>query len=160
MSVSTFKTDVILYVLWLIWYDNTLIFMAFYLFLFSRAPFTVQRLCELIIEPKRHYKRCDKFLRGVEKVFLLIKRFLLVKSTLMESCAAIVVHTQMDLYFFSLKGQIWACFWLMTCIVMITMAWIYQHMRSDLTTFVSMAAVLPAGNLNLILTYPILIAFF
>lgn len=33
-----------------------------------RAPFTVQRLCELINEPKRHYKRCDKFLRGIEKV--------------------------------------------------------------------------------------------
>lgn len=34
---------------------------------FQGAPFTVQRLCELIIEPKRHYKRCDKFLRGIEK---------------------------------------------------------------------------------------------
>ncbi|CAC5420111.1 PPP4R2 [Mytilus coruscus] len=34
---------------------------------FQGAPFTVQRLCELINEPKRHYKRCDKFLRGIEK---------------------------------------------------------------------------------------------
>lgn len=33
-----------------------------------RAPFTIQRLCELITEPKKHYKRADKFLRGIEKV--------------------------------------------------------------------------------------------
>ncbi|ESO89892.1 hypothetical protein LOTGIDRAFT_234024 [Lottia gigantea] len=39
---------------------------------FSGAPFTVQRLCELIIEPKRHYKRTDKFLRGIEKNVLVV----------------------------------------------------------------------------------------
>jgi serine/threonine-protein phosphatase 4 regulatory subunit 2 len=35
---------------------------------FQSAPFTLQRLCELITEPHKHYKKCDKFLRGVEKV--------------------------------------------------------------------------------------------
>ena len=35
---------------------------------FASAPFTLQRLCELITEPRKHYKKCDKFLRGVEKV--------------------------------------------------------------------------------------------
>jgi len=32
------------------------------------APFTVQRLCELVTQPKKHYTQCDKFLRGIEKV--------------------------------------------------------------------------------------------
>lgn len=35
---------------------------------FSRAPFTIQRLCELITNPQKHYKRTDKFMRGIEKV--------------------------------------------------------------------------------------------
>lgn len=33
-----------------------------------RIPFTIQRLCELLTEPKRNYTGIDKFLRGVEKV--------------------------------------------------------------------------------------------
>ena len=32
------------------------------------APFTIQRLCELMTEPGKHYRRTDKFLRGIEKV--------------------------------------------------------------------------------------------
>ena len=32
------------------------------------APFTVQRLCELILQPKKHYKKLDFYLRAVEKV--------------------------------------------------------------------------------------------
>ena len=28
----------------------------------------MQRLCELLTQPKRHYKRVDKFMRGLEKV--------------------------------------------------------------------------------------------
>lgn len=35
---------------------------------FGRIPFTIQRLCELLTEPKRNYTGTDKFLRGVEKV--------------------------------------------------------------------------------------------
>lgn len=35
---------------------------------FSRIPFTIQRLCELLTEPKRNYTGTEKFLRGVEKV--------------------------------------------------------------------------------------------
>ena len=31
-------------------------------------PFLSQRLCELLTQPKRHYKRVDKFMRGLEKV--------------------------------------------------------------------------------------------
>ena len=27
-----------------------------------------QRLCELLTQPRRHYKRVDKFMRGLEKV--------------------------------------------------------------------------------------------
>ena len=33
-----------------------------------RIPFTIQRLCELLTEPKRNYTGTEKFLRGVEKV--------------------------------------------------------------------------------------------
>ncbi|BFZ10605.1 hypothetical protein BsWGS_13644 [Bradybaena similaris] len=39
---------------------------------FNGAPFTIQRLCELLIDPKRHYKRSDKFLRGLEKNVLVV----------------------------------------------------------------------------------------
>ncbi|CAG0879365.1 unnamed protein product [Darwinula stevensoni] len=31
------------------------------------APFTIQRICELLVDPTKHYKRVDKFLRGLEK---------------------------------------------------------------------------------------------
>lgn len=41
------------------------IFVCFVIF---RIPFTIQRLCELLTEPKRNYTGTDKFLRGVEKV--------------------------------------------------------------------------------------------
>ncbi|XP_068247544.1 serine/threonine-protein phosphatase 4 regulatory subunit 2 [Palaemon carinicauda] len=39
---------------------------------FSGAPFTIQRLCEIMIDPTRHYKRTDKFLRGLEKNVLVV----------------------------------------------------------------------------------------
>lgn len=39
---------------------------------FSGAPFTIQRLCEIMIDPTRHYKRTDKFLRGLEKNILVV----------------------------------------------------------------------------------------
>jgi len=39
-----------------------------YFFSLSRIPFTIQRLCELLTEPKRNYTGTEKFLRGVEKV--------------------------------------------------------------------------------------------
>ena len=35
---------------------------------FYRAPFTVQRFLELLLEPNKHYKKFDKFCRGLEKV--------------------------------------------------------------------------------------------
>jgi serine/threonine-protein phosphatase 4 regulatory subunit 2 len=31
-----------------------------------------QRLCELLTQPKRHYKRVDKLMRGLEKVMLVV----------------------------------------------------------------------------------------
>ena len=39
---------------------------------YTGIPFTVQRLCELITEPRRHYKRIDKFMRGLEKIMLVV----------------------------------------------------------------------------------------
>ncbi|KAL7406990.1 hypothetical protein ABVT39_001191 [Epinephelus coioides] len=37
-----------------------------------RIPFTIQRLCELLTEPKRNYTGTDKFLRGVEKNVMVV----------------------------------------------------------------------------------------
>lgn len=39
---------------------------------FYRAPFTVQRLLELLLEPNKHYKKFDKYSRGLEKVSLSV----------------------------------------------------------------------------------------
>lgn len=39
---------------------------------YSGIPFTIQRLCELLLHPKRHYKRTDKFMRGLEKIMLVV----------------------------------------------------------------------------------------
>ena len=41
--------------------------MFLFLFVVS-APFTIQRVCELLIEPTKHYKTVEKFMRAVEKV--------------------------------------------------------------------------------------------
>ncbi|KAF8570818.1 hypothetical protein P879_04901 [Paragonimus westermani] len=35
-------------------------------------PFTIQRICELFENPFRHYNRPDKFLRGLEKVCMVV----------------------------------------------------------------------------------------
>ena len=43
---------------------------------YSGIPFTVQRLCELLVQPKRHYKRTDKFMRGLEKIMLVVSTIL------------------------------------------------------------------------------------
>ena len=39
---------------------------------FNGIPFTVQRLCELLVAPKKHYKRTDKFMRALEKNVLVV----------------------------------------------------------------------------------------
>ena len=34
----------------------------------SSPPFTIQRLCELLVFPCKHYNRTDKYLRALERV--------------------------------------------------------------------------------------------
>ncbi|XP_013103224.2 serine/threonine-protein phosphatase 4 regulatory subunit 2 isoform X1 [Stomoxys calcitrans] len=40
--------------------------------LFNAAPFTIQRLCELLIDPRKQYSRIDKFMRALEKNILVV----------------------------------------------------------------------------------------
>ncbi|XP_038119998.1 serine/threonine-protein phosphatase 4 regulatory subunit 2 isoform X1 [Culex quinquefasciatus] len=39
---------------------------------FNSAPFTVQRICELLTEPRKQYTRIDKYMRAVEKNILVV----------------------------------------------------------------------------------------
>lgn len=39
---------------------------------FTSAPFTIQRICELVTNPKKHYNRTDKYMRGIEKNVLVV----------------------------------------------------------------------------------------
>ncbi|XP_071750702.2 serine/threonine-protein phosphatase 4 regulatory subunit 2-A-like isoform X2 [Centroberyx gerrardi] len=39
---------------------------------YNGIPFTIQRLCELVTDPKRNYTGTDKFLRGVEKNVMVV----------------------------------------------------------------------------------------
>ncbi|RWS28365.1 serine/threonine protein phosphatase 4 regulatory subunit-like protein [Leptotrombidium deliense] len=39
---------------------------------FCGSPFTIQRICELLTAPYKHYKRIDKFMRGLEKNVLVV----------------------------------------------------------------------------------------
>ncbi|TFK27408.1 PPP4R2-domain-containing protein [Coprinopsis marcescibilis] len=41
----------------------------------DNPPFTIQRLCELLIEPKKHYKTVGKYLRAVEKSILVTSTY-------------------------------------------------------------------------------------
>ncbi|XP_076648335.1 uncharacterized protein LOC143356489 [Halictus rubicundus] len=39
---------------------------------FANAPFTVQRICELLTAPRKEYNRVDKFMRAIEKNILVV----------------------------------------------------------------------------------------
>uniref|UniRef100_A0A8D2ANY0 Serine/threonine-protein phosphatase 4 regulatory subunit 2 n=1 Tax=Sciurus vulgaris TaxID=55149 RepID=A0A8D2ANY0_SCIVU len=39
---------------------------------FNGIPFTIQRLCELLTDPRRNYTGTDKFLRGVGKNVMVV----------------------------------------------------------------------------------------
>lgn len=39
---------------------------------YNGIPFTIQRLCELLTDPKRNYSGTDKFLRGLEKNVMVV----------------------------------------------------------------------------------------
>ncbi|PAA55883.1 hypothetical protein BOX15_Mlig025776g1, partial [Macrostomum lignano] len=39
---------------------------------FTNAPFTIQRVCELALSPNKHYRRVDKYLRGLLKCLSVV----------------------------------------------------------------------------------------
>jgi len=39
---------------------------------FTSAPFTIQRISELLLKPNSHYNRTDKFIRGLEKCVMVV----------------------------------------------------------------------------------------
>lgn len=39
---------------------------------FAAAPFTVQRICELLTKPRKEYNRIDKYMRALEKNLLVV----------------------------------------------------------------------------------------
>lgn len=40
---------------------------------FAAAPFTVQRICELLTSPRKEYNRIDKYMRALEKNILVVR---------------------------------------------------------------------------------------
>lgn len=53
-------------------YDNMKTTLLDRLESFANAPFTVQRICELLTAPRKEYNRVDKFMRAIEKNILVV----------------------------------------------------------------------------------------
>ena len=53
-------------------YDNMKNFILEKLDTFAAAPFTLQRICELLTTPRKEYNRIDKYMRALEKNILVV----------------------------------------------------------------------------------------
>lgn len=53
-------------------YDSMKNFILEKLDTFAAAPFTVQRICELLTTPRKEYNRIDKYMRALEKNILVV----------------------------------------------------------------------------------------
>lgn len=53
-------------------YDSMKNFILEKLDTFAAAPFTVQRICELLTAPRKEYNRIDKYMRALEKNILVV----------------------------------------------------------------------------------------
>ncbi|XP_031341755.1 serine/threonine-protein phosphatase 4 regulatory subunit 2 [Photinus pyralis] len=53
-------------------YESMKTFILDKLDTFSAAPFTVQRICELLTSPRKQYNRIDKYMRALEKNILVV----------------------------------------------------------------------------------------
>ncbi|XP_074595432.1 uncharacterized protein LOC141850659 [Brevipalpus obovatus] len=47
---------------------------------FYGAPFTIQRICELLTAPTKYYRWCDKFMRGLEKNIRVVSTIMARRS--------------------------------------------------------------------------------
>lgn len=56
---------------------------------FQAAPFTIQRLSELLVHPKKHYTRLDKFMRALEKNILGMQTSLLMSNYWQNELASV-----------------------------------------------------------------------
>lgn len=53
-------------------YESMKVFILEKLDTFVAAPFTVQRICELLTTPRKEYNRIDKYMRALEKNILVV----------------------------------------------------------------------------------------
>jgi len=53
-------------------YTDTMDLIVSRVELFEDAPFTIQRLCELLLEPQKHYTSTDKYMRALLKNLLVV----------------------------------------------------------------------------------------
>lgn len=53
-------------------YEETLDVILNQVHIFDEPPFTIQRVCELLIDPGRHYASTDKYMRALQKNLLVV----------------------------------------------------------------------------------------
>lgn len=54
----------------------------------SNAPFTIQRLCELVLEPQKQYARLDKVVVAIEKILMVVSTVSVCKNLPDRPCLA------------------------------------------------------------------------
>lgn len=74
-----------------------------------RPPFTIQRLCELILEPNKHYRSRRVFVRAVEKVCCTPKSLSHLSSMYTHTCTFTLLSQHAHTYTHPHKIHIHMC---------------------------------------------------